>query len=88
MKWCQIRAKYPDQFVLLKNYRTQPIDENHFRVTEGEVVAAHPDFREIRNQYKQYRMQGVDVIFCLPQMEDFIVETAPMMGFLNAIHRT
>lgn len=88
MKWYQIRANYPDQFVLLKNYHTEPVDDNHFRVTEGEVVATHTDFREIQNQYQQYRNKGVDVIFCLPQMEDFIVEIAPMMGFLNAIYRT
>jgi len=81
MKWGQIRSDYPDQFVLLKNYRTEPVDEDHFRVTEGEVVVAHTDFHEIRNQYQQYRMKGIDVIFCLPYMEDFIVETAPMMGF-------
>jgi len=83
MKWCQIQTDYPDQFVLLKNYRTEPIDDNHFRVTEGDVVATHTDYREIQNQYQQYRVKGVDVIFCLPRMEDFIVETAPMMGFLN-----
>ena len=88
MKWCQIRAKYPDQFILLKNYHTEPVDDNHFRVTEGEVIAIHTDFREIQKQYKQYRIKGVDVIFCLPQTEDFIVETAPMMGFLDAIYRT
>ncbi len=88
MKWCQIQTDYPDQFVLLKNYRTEPVDENHFRVTEGDVVATHTDFREIQNQYQQYRLKGFDVIFCLPGMADFIVETAPMMGFLNAIYRT
>jgi hypothetical protein len=33
MKWCQIQTDYPDQFVLLKNYRTEPVDDNHFRVT-------------------------------------------------------
>ncbi len=38
MKWCQIRTDYPDQFVLLENYRTEPVDDNHFRVTEGDVV--------------------------------------------------
>ena len=88
MKWYQIRANYPDQLVLLKNYQTEPVDDNHFRVTEGEVVATHTDFREIQNQYQQYRNKGVDVIFGLPQMEDFIVETAPMMEFLKAIYRT
>jgi len=88
MKWCQIQTDYPDQFVLLKNYRTEPVDDNHFHVTEGDVVATHTDFREIQNQYQQSRIKGVDVIFCLPRTEDFIVETAPMMGFLNAIYRT
>jgi hypothetical protein len=88
MKWYQIRSDYPDQFVLLKNYRTEPIDDNHFRVIEGDVVATSTSFREIQNQYQQSRIQGVDVIFCLPLRCDFIVETAPMMGFLNAIFRT
>ncbi|MCP4696150.1 MAG: hypothetical protein GY862_04785, partial [Gammaproteobacteria bacterium] len=64
------------------------VDDNHFRVTEGEVITTHTDFCEIQNQYQQYRLKGVDVIFALPQMEDFIVETAPMMGYLNAIYRT
>ena len=88
MKWHQIQTDYPDQFILLKNYHTEPVDENHFRVTEGDVVATHTDFREIQNQYQQYRQKGEDVIFCLPRTEDFIVETAPMMGVLNAICRT
>ncbi len=88
MKWHQIQTDYPDKFILLKNYRTEPVDNNHFRVTEGDVVATHTEFREIQNQYQQYRLKGEDVIFCLPHTEDFIVETAPMMGVLNAICRT
>ncbi|MCP4607912.1 MAG: hypothetical protein GY845_04260, partial [Planctomycetes bacterium] len=47
------------------------VDDNHFRVTEGEVITTHTDFCEIQNQYQQYRLKGVDVIFALPQMEDF-----------------
>ncbi len=88
MKWSQIRTQHPGQFILLKSYYTEPVDANHFRVTEGEVIASEADFRAIQKQYKHFRTKGVDVIFCLPQTEDFIVETAPMMGFLDAIYRT
>ncbi|CAN2041878.1 conserved hypothetical protein [Candidatus Magnetomoraceae bacterium gMMP-15] len=88
MKWSQIRTQYPDQFILLKNYHTEPVDENHFRVTEGEVITIDTDFRKIQKQYKHFRTKGMDVIFCLPQTKDFIVETSPMMGFLDAIYRT
>ena len=88
MKWSQIRDQYPAQFILLKNYLTEPVDDNHFRVTDGEVVAIDTDFRTIQKQYKHFRSKGEDVIFCLPQTDDFIVETVPMMGFLNEIYRT
>jgi len=88
MKWNQIRNNYPNQFILLRNYITEFIDNKHFRVIEGEVVSNHNNFSELQREYKNYRNKGEDVIFCLPQTDDFIVETAPMMGILNEIYRS
>ncbi|ETR68695.1 MAG: hypothetical protein OMM_10262 [Candidatus Magnetoglobus multicellularis str. Araruama] len=88
MHWNQIRSFYPDKFILLRNYQTETIDNKHFRVIGGDVISNHNDYNELQKEYKQYRSKGEDVIFCLPQTEDFVVETKPMMGILNENYRT
>ncbi len=84
MKWPQIKALYPDKFILLGNIVEEPISSNQFRILEGEVLMISSDAKEIRKAYQAYNRLGKEVLYSLPSTpEEFIVENVPLKGMLQ-----
>jgi hypothetical protein len=84
MKWPEIKALYPNQFILLGNIVEEPISLNKFKILEGEILLVSEDAKEIHQAYQAYTRQGKEVLYSIPSTPtEFIVEDVPLKGILE-----
>jgi hypothetical protein len=84
MKWKEIRRKYPLKFVLIGDVVEEKLPEGKSRITEGKVLEVSDDGQEIRQAYKKYKRDGINVLFSLPTTpEEFVIEDVPYRGIIR-----
>jgi hypothetical protein len=83
LSWDKIKTKYPNVFILIKNFKEESVCKNTFKITEGEVISYSNDFKIILNEYRKHKNNGIDVLYCFPNTQDFIIEDSPAMNFFK-----
>ncbi|MFH1728711.1 MAG: hypothetical protein ABIA04_09865 [Pseudomonadota bacterium] len=81
LSWKLIREKYPNQFLLLKNYKEDRLDDRHFRILEAEVELASSDLKSLYKEYKKRKAKKL--VFFNTKDEDLIIEEIPFMTVIN-----
>lgn len=79
MTWQEIRQNYPKTFVVLKDYREEPVQEDKIRILGGEVIFSSPDSKEIYHRYTE-KKSSQHVIFGYTGWESFEVEERLFLG--------
>ncbi len=84
MIWKEIRQKHPNQFILLGDLDEEEISKNKFRIRGGNILKVSDDPVEIRKAYREFRLEGKNVLYSVPGTPDeFIVEDIPSKGVLQ-----
>ena len=61
----------------------EKLSETKFKIKEGTVLKTSNNAKEIRKAYQEYKKQGMNVLYSLPNTtEEFIVENVPFKGML------
>ncbi len=84
MKWSTIRQKHPNKFILLGDLIEEPISTTQSQIVEGKILAVSDSGKEIRQKYRKYKNEGINVLYALPTTPpEFIVENVPLKGILR-----
>ncbi len=84
MIWKEIRQRHPNQFILLGDLEEEEIAKNKFRIRGGNILKVSDDPAEIRKAYREFRLEGKNVLYSVPSTPDeFIVEDIPSKGVLQ-----
>ena len=84
MKWSEIKKQYPHKFILIGDIVEERISENQSKIIEAKVLEIRDNGKDIMQVYRQYKQQGVDVLYSLPTTpEEFIVRNVPFKGILT-----
>lgn len=80
----EIRAQYPEAFLLLFEPEERAIDDAHVEVTGAAEVAAFENGEEMLAEYRRARGAGRDVTFCTPYYtERFVIEQVPCRRIIS-----
>ncbi len=80
MTFAEIRAKYPQSYLLLIDYDEVDLPTGEVEITGAADVEAFSTGEEMLTAYQALKRSGRDLMFCTPQYQDrFIIERRPSM---------